>query len=45
MIELTNEEILEIWNNIPTQNDPTGKKFAQAFGRAIIAAMKEKHAS
>lgn len=32
---MTEEEIITIWNSIPPQGDPTGKKFAITFAEAI----------
>ena len=33
---MTEEEIIKIWNSIPPQGDPTGKKFAVKFAEALI---------
>lgn len=33
---MTEEEIIQIWNSIPHQGDPTGKKFAVKFAEAVI---------
>ena len=32
---MTEEEIIQIWKLIPTQGDPTGKKFAVKFTQEI----------
>ena len=32
---MTEEEIIKIWNSIPPQGDPTGKKFAVKFAQEI----------
>lgn len=32
---MTEEEIIQIWNSIPPQGDPTGKKFAVKFAQEI----------
>ena len=32
---MTEEEIIQIWNSIPPQGDPTGKKFAAKFAQEI----------
>ena len=32
---MTEEEIIQIWNSIPPQGDPTGKKFAVRFAQEI----------
>lgn len=33
---MTEEEIIQIWNSIPPQGDPTGKKFAVKFAEAVL---------
>ena len=32
---MTEEELIQIWNSIPPQGDPTGKKFAARFAQEI----------
>ena len=40
---MTEEEIIQIWNSIPPQGDPTGKKFAVKFAQALaFKPMSEK---
>jgi len=38
---LTEQQIKDIWVNIPPQGDPTGKKFAIVFGQALLEAAKQ----
>ena len=35
---MTEQQLMDIWAKIPPQGDPTGKKFAVAFGKAILEA-------
>ena len=32
---MTEQEIIQIWNSIPPQGDPTGRKFAVKFAQEI----------
>lgn len=32
---MTEKEIIQIWNSVPYQADPTGRKFAIKFAREI----------
>lgn len=36
--DLTDKQIQTIWESIGCQDDPSGRKFANAFARAIINA-------
>lgn len=39
---MTEQQLMDIWAKIPPQGDPTGKKFAVAFGKTILeAAVKQ----
>ena len=37
---MTEEEIIQIWNSIPPQGDPTGKKFAQEIERKVLQGLE-----
>lgn len=41
-ITMTSQEIMQIWNNIPPQGDPTGKKFALKFAQEVVKLEREK---
>ena len=39
---MTEQEIMRIWNNLPAQGDPTGKKFALKFAQELLAYARAK---
>ena len=39
---MTEQEIMQIWNNLPSQGDPTGKKFALKFAQEVLAYARVK---
>lgn len=39
---MTEQQLMDIWAKIPPQGDPTGRKFAVAFGRAVLEAAEKQ---
>lgn len=39
---MTEQEIMQIWNNLPSQGDPTGRKFALKFAQEVLAHYRAK---